>query len=324
MAITLTHLQAGLSDESVTTVSVPSFTLPANRLGIGFIVQAGGGPPSNIPSIPNWTVHTTYEHADVRRITMLTRVVGSNTTEGLTISFGGQTQSFVTFSFLHADENCVITGTAGANGIVQALGSGDVHGPSVNTTPTLDALAAFANVNNASLSAINIGWQADAASPGTGFTQLSAAGVGSFSTMGTVTQWKATNDTVHELTNCTNSADMFIGMAVELNHVTGGGPTTYTFSVSGGITYSGSANLQQTRVLSAGGSIAFSGSAVYQRTRRLLAAGEASFSGAANMQHLRSLSAGGTLQFSGSGSMVFTPAGGSAAPSYRSLVGAGL
>lgn len=220
MPITITSLTAGLSDENVTTVAVPSITLPANRLCLMFVVQAGPASlPSAVPSVTGWTVHATYEHADVRRVTLLRRVVGSDTTGGYTITFGGQAQNFVAFSVQHCDANAVITGTNGADGIVQALGSGLVHGSPAVPTPTLDALAAFAHVNNASLSCINIGYQSDVASPGTGFTQLSNPGVMAFGNMGTITQWKATNDTVHELTGCTNSADMFIGMAVEINHV---------------------------------------------------------------------------------------------------------
>lgn len=223
MAIGVTSRGAARSGEGVTSFAMSSFTLPANRLGLIFVVQSGGGPPSNVPTISGWTQHATYEHSDIRRVTLFRRVVGTDTTEGPTIDFAGQTQSRVTYNAMNCDEFCVITGSNGADGIVQAVASGNIHSPSINATPTLDALAAFSHANNASLSCISIGYHADAASVGTGFTQVNAAGVQSFSDMGSVLQFKATNDTVHELTGCTNSQDMFIGMAVELAHVAAGG-----------------------------------------------------------------------------------------------------
>ena len=223
MAITLTHMTSGVSAENVTTHSITSFTLPANRLGIIFVMSQGGTFPQ--PTIPNWTAHTSYPHSP-RRVTMFTRVVGTDTTEGLTVSFGGDQQQFITHAGCYADANCVITGTAGVDGIVQALGSGDIHQPTINATPTLTALSAFANVNNASLAYINIGYAANDRAVGTEFTLLSSESP-DVST-GSILQWKASEATVYGLTGCTGSQDMFIGIAVELNHVaTGGVPVAW-------------------------------------------------------------------------------------------------
>jgi hypothetical protein len=232
MTIAVTSRGSGLSGEGVSSFAMTSFTLPANRLGLIWVFQAGGGPPSNVPTISGWTQHATYEHSDIRRVTLFRRVVGTDTTEGPTIDCGGQTQSAISYHACNLDEFCVITGTAGADGIVQVVSHGNIHAPSVNATPTLTALAAFSNANNATMSAINIGYQANAASVGTGFTEVNRTGVQSFGNMGSILQFKSTNDTVHELTGCTNSEDMFIGMAIELNHVaTGGGTPQNSFLV---------------------------------------------------------------------------------------------
>jgi hypothetical protein len=219
MAIGFTALAAARSGEGITSFAMTEYTLPANRLGFIVVNQSGGGPPSNVPTISGWTQYGTYEHQDIRRVTVFTRVSGTDVTESPTIDFGGQTQSRVVYNAFHADANAVITGTAGQDAIVQAVFDGFIHSPSIDATPTLDALGAFAHADNASLSVICIGFNADTASPGTGFTQINAAGVTSFSDMGAIAQYKTTNDTVHELTGCTNSQDMFIGVAMEIAHV---------------------------------------------------------------------------------------------------------
>jgi hypothetical protein len=219
MASTPTALVSGVSGEGASSVVMTSFTLPANLLGQVFVFTAGGGPPSNVPTISGWTMHTSLDVGDARRVTMFHRVSGTDVTEGPTIDCAGQAQSFIQYAALHWDANTVITGTNGADGIVQALASGNIHSPSINATPTLDALAAFANVNNPTISAINIGFQANAGAVGTGFTELFNLNFGGGSNKGTIVQYKTTNDTVHELTGCTNSADMFIGMAVEIAHI---------------------------------------------------------------------------------------------------------
>lgn len=218
MAITVTSLTSGSSGEDVTSVTMAEFTLPANRLGLACVINVWGGSTVPEPAISGWSVVTSLLVEDVRRVTLFRRVSATPVTESPVITFGGVNQGRVAHSVSHCDENCVITGS-GADGIVQALASGESHVGVPNATPTLDALAAFANVNNASFSCISIGFNADTASPGTGFTELSRSGIGGFSPIGTITQYKTTNDTVHELTGCTNSEDMFIGVAVELNHV---------------------------------------------------------------------------------------------------------
>lgn len=217
--ITMTSLGAELSSENVTTFAMSSFTLPANRLGLLFVVSIGATPPSNTPTVPGWTEYLSHNESDIRRITLFHRVVSSDTTEGPTISFGGQNQNLVAYSVQHCDENAVITGTNGANGIVQALGSGLVHGPAVVETAILDPLDAFESVNNATISCINLGFEANFATVGPGFTELNRSGIASFSNAGTITQYKTTNDTVHELIDCFNSADMYFGMAVEIRAV---------------------------------------------------------------------------------------------------------
>lgn len=216
--ITITSLAADTSGDDVTSLGMSSHTLPANRLCIAFVTNASATPP-NAPTLSGWTQHTTYVESDVRRVTMLTRVVGSDTTESPTITFSGQTQARVTYSVQHCDANAVITGTAGADGIVQALGSGLIHAPAVDAAPALDALAAFGNVNNATLACITIGYQSDVGDAGSGWTELSAVGFAAFSPMATITEYKSTNDTTAELTGCNNNADMWHGMAVEIRHI---------------------------------------------------------------------------------------------------------
>ncbi len=221
MASSPTFLTSGVSGEGVSSVVMNSFTLPANRLGMIYVITAGGGPPSNVPTISGWTVppNGSAPVGDARRATVFHRVSGTDVTEGPTIDCAGQAQSFIQYFALHWDANAVITGTNGANGIVQCLGSGNVHSPSVNATPTLNALAAFAHANNPTISAINIGFQSDVGDVGGGFTELARRDFGGGQNKGTIVQYKTTNDTVHELTGCTNSQDMFIGMAVEIAHV---------------------------------------------------------------------------------------------------------
>lgn len=102
-----------------------------------------------------------------------------------------------------------------------------------------------------------------------------------------------------------------------------GGSTTYTFAVSGSISYTGTAVYQRTRVLLASGSLALSGAASYLRTRVFSALGSILFSGTAAYQHQRAISSSGSITFSGSASMSFTPAGGGAVNNGLTLTGAG-
>lgn len=97
-----------------------------------------------------------------------------------------------------------------------------------------------------------------------------------------------------------------------------GGGTTYTFTVSGGIIFSGSQTAARGRQINPSGNIVFSGTLVQQRGRQMNPTGGIVFSGTVTQQRGRQINPTGTLLFSGtapfttggSNTYTFTPSGG--------------
>lgn len=112
----------------------------------------------------------------------------------------------------------------------------------------------------------------------------------------------------------------------------GGGTNTYTFSVSGGATFSGTSPLVRERVQTPSGGIAFAGAPVISHERAIAASGQVTFSGTAPIVSTASyqfdvsggvtfsgspdvikekiLPAAGGVNFGGSARLIFVPAGG--------------
>lgn len=221
LEITVTHLMAASSAlENDPTLTIPSFTLPANVLGTIFVISTFGVAEPPIPTIPNWVAHTNVLETGARRMTLFTRTSSTPVTESLLVSFGGANQGWISAFVQHGGVHCRATGANGTDGIVQALGTTLIHALPINPTPTLATLAPFASANNASLSCINIGFNRDPMSPGVGFAQLAIQTPDA--AVGTISQWKSTNERIHSLSGCTASQDMFIGIAVELRNMDDG------------------------------------------------------------------------------------------------------
>lgn len=95
----------------------------------------------------------------------------------------------------------------------------------------------------------------------------------------------------------------------------GGTGTTYTMTISGGITFSGTAPEVHGRVYIPSGNISLSGTAVEQHGKVWAPSGSITFSGAPTIAHGRAFSAGGNITFAGTAPIstaatyVITPSG---------------
>lgn len=202
-----TNLTSGLQN-SATSFTSSSISPTANTLIIATVWQiVGSGTPNNCTlsgAGMTWTeVGNVLSSDNKQRITVFRALSSSPGSGAVTSANGSQTvdqqYSFNQFS------NVDVSGSNGANAIVQSLASNTFSGTNTGVTVTLSA---FSNANNATF-----GFVAGSAQPGivagSGFTELSQVATESQA------QWKNSNDTSVDWT-WPSTANIGIGVALEL------------------------------------------------------------------------------------------------------------
>lgn len=206
MAISIANLTSGVDADGGSTSTSASITLTNNRLGLcGVMSRTGITANPNIPTITGWTTIDSQLYdtssSSRRRISLLRRLTGSDSTGALTIDFGGQNQTDVIWTFDEAS-GIDTSGTNGSGAIVQIAKNSDETGSNTSITATL---AAFSSVDNIAYGVFgtdgNATWTA-----GSGFTVLAQRGSGI--NLGGCSEWKNSNDTT---VDATVSAAGFLG-----------------------------------------------------------------------------------------------------------------
>ncbi len=183
----------GTGTQSTASFTSFSFTASANALILLAIYSQRAGGGNNAPTVSGdnltWVQHDTQLLGNYRAT--LFRAMGSPTTGGVTISFGGQTQDNITYEicqFTGVDT----TGTNGSGAIVQE------NKNSQNTTATSLTVtnAAFASPNNVTYGSMMIAQQA-AMTIDSNFTQFDQS---SESNIASLMGWSNANRTSFQCT----------------------------------------------------------------------------------------------------------------------------
>lgn len=170
--ITLNHLTAG-GQTSATSATTASISPAAQQIVIVSVFGRQGGATENIPTIAGagmtWTqINTITADANHCRITLFRGVSSSPSSGAFTIDFAGQSQTMILWS-IDQFGGCDISGTNGANAIVQSVVNNIEGGTASGLTVTLSA---FSNLNNATFGAIGLTSGAVAVTKGANFTEI--------------------------------------------------------------------------------------------------------------------------------------------------------
>jgi hypothetical protein len=100
--------------------------------------------------------------------------------------------------------------------------------------------------------------------------------------------------------------------------------TTYTLTVSGGISLTGSSLYIRSRTQTTSGGYSFGGVGGYNRIRSLTPNGGFNFTGVQQLIRTRVEPVSGAISLGGHGSTIFIPSGGSVVIPKRTMMGAGI
>lgn len=212
---TFTNVASGKGADNATQQSTASVTLMANRLALLTVVSVINVP--NVPTVAGWTLVASHVIGDINRVSVFRRMSASDSTQAYLINFGTQAQFFNRWSIDQSSANVNTSGTNGSGAVVQVKGGGAV-GTVQNCLVTFDS--AFSSTANSTFAAF--GASAGNATPtvGSGFTELSRAGVEPFGNRALFVQYKPAADTTADMA-WSASYDVWTGVAVE---VAGTGP----------------------------------------------------------------------------------------------------
>lgn len=203
----------GLGVDGASSVATTPVTLTANRLCLLTIISAFNN--GNTPTCPGWTLVTTAQYGTIARMTVLRRMVTSDLTGTHTYDFAGQGQYFTKWAISQSSASVDTSGTNGSGAIVQSATNGAVQpAPTTNGLSVSATLSAFASPYNSTFAVFGGSYASATPTAGSGFTQLTTAGVGSFA-YALITEFKASNDTVADAT-WSGVADVWVGAALEI------------------------------------------------------------------------------------------------------------
>jgi hypothetical protein len=207
---TFANVASGRGVDNVSQQSTASVTLMANRLALLTVVNVLNVP--NVPTVAGWTLVASHVIGAINRVSVFRRMSDSISTQSHVINFGGQVQLFNRWSIDQSSANVNTGGTNGSGAIVQAKVGGQV-GVVQNCLLTFDS--AFASSANTTFAAF--GASASSASPtvGSGFTELSRAGVEPFGTRALFVEYKPAADTTADMA-WSAPYDVWTGIAVEI------------------------------------------------------------------------------------------------------------
>lgn len=213
---TFTNVASGKGADNATRQSTATVTLTANRLALLSVVSVINVP--NVPTVAGWTLVASHVIGDINRVSVFRRMSTSDSTQSYMIDFGGQAQFFNRWSIDQSSANVNTSGTNGSGAIVQFKRGGEV-GTVQNCLLTFDS--AFSSAANSTFAAF--GTSAFNATPtvGSGFTELSRAGVEPGGERSLFVEYKPAADTTADMA-WSATYDVWTGVAVEI--AAGSGP----------------------------------------------------------------------------------------------------
>lgn len=212
---TFANVASGRGANNATQQPTTVVTLTANRLALLSVVSVING--SNVPTVAGWTLVDSHVIGDINRVSMFRRMSASDSTQSYLINFGGQAQFFNRWSIDQSSANVNTSGTNGSGAVVQFKHGGEV-GVVQNCLLTFDS--EFSSTANSTFAAF--GGSVSSASPtvGSGFTELSRAGVEPFGERALFVEYKPAADTTADMA-WSATYDVWTGVAVEVAAGTG-------------------------------------------------------------------------------------------------------
>lgn len=207
MAVTANHLTSSGSETAQSSYNTASVSPGSNRLILVAVLQgrSGGG---NVPTLSGngltWQlVASSALFTSFYKMHLFRSMGASPSTGAITIDFGGQNQTRVTWSVVEFD-GVDTGGTDGSAAVVQSASNTGTAVTSLTVT-----LAAFGSADNATYGTFGTDQVGDI-TPGTGFTELSDVSHGQRHE----TEWRSDNDTSVDV-SWSGSSDAG-GIAVEI------------------------------------------------------------------------------------------------------------
>ena len=207
---TFTNVASGKGADNATQQSTTSVTLRANRLALLSVVSVINVP--NVPTVAGWILVDSHAIGGINRVSVFRRMSASDSTQSYLIDFGGQVQFFNRWSIDQSGADVNTSGTNGSGAVVQVKHGGAV-GVVQNCLLTFDS--AFSSAANSTFAAF--GGSVFSATPtaGSGFTELSRAGVEPFGERALFVEYKPAADTTADMA-WSATYDVWTGVAVEV------------------------------------------------------------------------------------------------------------
>jgi hypothetical protein len=207
---TFTNIANGKGATTATQQATASVTLSANRLALLTVVSVATHP--NVPTVAGWTLVASHVTGDLNRVSVFRRMATSASTQSYLINFGGQATSFNRWSIDQSSANVNTSGTNGAGAVVQVKGGGQV-GVVQNCLLTFDS--SFASSANSTFAAFGASASSAMPTAGSGFAELSRAGVEPFGERALFVEYKPAADTTADMT-WSAPYDVWTGIALEI------------------------------------------------------------------------------------------------------------
>lgn len=217
MAVSIANITSGFDEDGGSSSTTASYTPTANKLQLLTVASRTGiSTDPNQPTVTGdgltWVVINSIVYdtsSSSRRRVTLFRALGSSPSAGvLTIDFGGQAQTDVTW-IVDETTGMDTSGTDGSGAIVQSVTGKDESGTATSLTITL---AAFGSTDNATYG--SFGWDGSPTqTAGTGFTEIDEQH-DSVSDVACGTEFRADNDTSVDASY--SSAVLVGGIAIEI------------------------------------------------------------------------------------------------------------
>lgn len=207
---TFTNIASGMGADNATRQSTTSVTLTANRLALLSVVSVANVP--NVPTVAGWTLVASHVVGNINRVSVFRRMSASDSTQSPLIDFGGQVQFFNRWSIDQSGANVNTSGTNGSGAIVQFKRGGEV-GVVQNCLLTFDA--PFSSAAHSTFAAFGGSVASATPTAGSGFTELSRAGVEPFAERALFVEYKPAADTTADMA-WSATYDVWTGIAVEI------------------------------------------------------------------------------------------------------------
>ena len=207
---TFTNVASGNGANNATQQSTTSVTLTANRLALLSVHSVINVP--NVPTVAGWILVDSHVIGGIHRVSVFRRMSASDSTQSHLIDFGGQVQFFNRWSIDESSANINTSGTNGSGAIVQFKHGGEV-GVVQNCLLTFDS--AFSSAANSTFAAFGGSMWTATPTAGSGFTELSRAGVNARGEGALFVQYKPAADTTADMA-WSATYDVWTGVALEV------------------------------------------------------------------------------------------------------------